>query len=278
MEAAIPSMRRIQFRVSKAPRAALALGARSVGHYRFAPGGSEDSRGPKPFIQFFWGIGGTAVFSLGRKKYALGANEIFVYPANSRHRIVAGRDGCEYCWWTLDGPCAEKIVRAFGLAAPGPQSAGPAPLELIERLIEELRDVSIAAELGAGATVYALLSRAAVGAAGAGFKADRTDPAVGECLRVFRDGYTDREMNVNRAAAGLKIHRSALSRKFKAAVGISPVEYLASLRTQRGLSMLKETGLPVKEIAFAVGFSDPNYFSRAIRTATGKSPRDFRRT
>jgi transcriptional regulator GlxA family with amidase domain len=40
--------------------------------------------------------------------------------------------------------------------------------------------------------------------------------------------------------------------------------------------MLRQTPLPVQEIAERCGFSDPNYLARCVRRATGRNPREFR--
>ncbi|MBN2712230.1 MAG: helix-turn-helix transcriptional regulator, partial [Planctomycetes bacterium] len=60
--------------------------------------------------------------------------------------------------------------------------------------------------------------------------------------------------------------------------GISPSEYLQRLRMQRAFSLLRSSQMSVKEIAYACGFSDPAYFSRCIRDASGLTPRQLLNT
>ena len=65
-------------------------------------------------------------------------------------------------------------------------------------------------------------------------------------------------------------------RLFDAAYNTTPQKYLMGIRIRKACSMLKETALPVTEIAARCGFGDPNYFSRAFRKAKGITPSQFR--
>ena len=67
-------------------------------------------------------------------------------------------------------------------------------------------------------------------------------------------------------------------RRFKQATGFTPMEYLEKFRIGRAQEMMAEQpGLRLNEIARAVGFSDPAYFSRIFRKSLGSSPREFRK-
>lgn len=58
---------------------------------------------------------------------------------------------------------------------------------------------------------------------------------------------------------------------------MSPGEYLARIRLQHALSLLRETELPVKEIAWESGISCASYFCRLIQEKTGMTPTQYRR-
>ncbi|MBU5348306.1 helix-turn-helix domain-containing protein [Paenibacillus lautus] len=63
---------------------------------------------------------------------------------------------------------------------------------------------------------------------------------------------------------------------FKEHTGISPIQYLNKIRIDHAKLLLRNTALPVKQIAEESGFSDSFYFSRLFHKVTGMSPRDFR--
>lgn len=73
------------------------------------------------------------------------------------------------------------------------------------------------------------------------------------------------------AIAGLSTHHFA--RAFHQSVGMPPHSYLLSRRLERAERMLRETQLPLSEIAAATGFSDQSHLARHFRRRTGMSPR-----
>jgi AraC-like DNA-binding protein len=54
--------------------------------------------------------------------------------------------------------------------------------------------------------------------------------------------------------------------------------YLNDLRVGEAKNLLRETDLPLIEIASRVGFEDQSYFSRVFRNVVGISPGRYRRT
>ncbi len=73
------------------------------------------------------------------------------------------------------------------------------------------------------------------------------------------------------AIAGLSTHHFV--RAFHQSVGVPPHSYLLSRRLERAERMLRETQLPLSEIAVATGFSDQSHLARHFRRRTGMSPR-----
>lgn len=67
-------------------------------------------------------------------------------------------------------------------------------------------------------------------------------------------------------------------RLFTSAYGMTPQRYLLDVRIRHAGAMLRDSTLPVTEIALQCGFGDPNYFSRIFRKYTGNSPSEFRGT
>lgn len=103
---------------------------------------------------------------------------------------------------------------------------------------------------------------------------DNTDDAFSVHLReVVDEGLSDPEFGVEEMAAKMNMARSQLFRKIKAAYGYTPAEFLRAARLKRGAEMLSHSKMTVAEVAFAVGFSSPAYFSKCYRAYFGQNPR-----
>ena len=57
---------------------------------------------------------------------------------------------------------------------------------------------------------------------------------------------------------------------------MSPVDFLRHVRIQRAEELIKRSNYPVSQIAYAVGFSDPKYFSKCFKKETGMTPSEYR--
>ncbi len=98
---------------------------------------------------------------------------------------------------------------------------------------------------------------------------------VEEALRYIEANYAH-AVNIQVIADHLNIERTYLYRLFKDITGVSPQEYLLDYRIRRACSLLKETDLPVSDIARSVGYDDALYFSRLFKQKKGSPPSQYR--
>ena len=98
-------------------------------------------------------------------------------------------------------------------------------------------------------------------------------PALTHRICEYIESHLDQKIGLEALAgmAGLSTHHFA--RAFHQSVGMSPHSYLLSRRLERAEQMLRETRLPLSEIAAATGFADQSHLSRHFRRRTGMSPR-----
>ena len=69
---------------------------------------------------------------------------------------------------------------------------------------------------------------------------------------------------------------STFSREFKVAFGVTFVDYLTNYRLSQAKRLLENPSMPVTDVAAAVGFDDPSYFTRVFRREEGMSPSEYR--
>ena len=73
------------------------------------------------------------------------------------------------------------------------------------------------------------------------------------------------------------ISRMNLHRKIKKRTGKGTSAYIRHLRLEKAKEILEtEEDINVAEVAFQVGFKDPNYFTRLFKEAYGKTPSAFK--
>ncbi len=82
--------------------------------------------------------------------------------------------------------------------------------------------------------------------------------------------------NVKRLARAAGYSEAHFIRAFRATFGATPKQYAQTLLMRRACGLLQNTDLPVREIAFRLGYEDASLFSRAFRRAVGISPEPFR--
>ncbi|MDR2517018.1 MAG: helix-turn-helix domain-containing protein [Spirochaetaceae bacterium] len=78
------------------------------------------------------------------------------------------------------------------------------------------------------------------------------------------------------AASAAQVSPAYLSRLFTEHLKTTFIDYLTELRIENAGRLLRESRLNIKEISRAVGYQDPNYFSRLFRKITGSAPHELR--
>src|SRR3954467_3246982 len=106
-----------------------------------------------------------------------------------------------------------------------------------------------------------------------------TDPDV--LRRLLRakdqmDAASHEDWPVRRLARVSGISEAHFARSFKDAFGVPPHRYLLTRRIERSTAMLRDTDLPIIEIAFHTGWNSLGPFGRTFRDVTGETPRALR--
>jgi AraC-like DNA-binding protein len=94
--------------------------------------------------------------------------------------------------------------------------------------------------------------------------------------RNFIDQHAGEELSLTRVAKAANTSANYLSEKFKEAVGVNFVKYVARARYEKAAALLGNGDLRVSEIAFAAGFQSLSQFNRVFKKFAGKSPSQYR--
>ena len=263
-------LKELLFRPEPKPVSDVPLGVRSFGHYIVLRSFWELPRA-KYFTQLFWSVSGRGALMYDTQLRELPPAPIEIYTPGMTHDVRCLEEPWEYYFFTLDGPAAPILLSMFGLAA-GVSRAGQAPVQRIEELRNALRDISRWGELRASSIAYDILATAS-----AGLSPVEVSPVIRQAVEFIHANWNDPDLSVGSIARNCGLHRSAFSRRFRSLTGAAPAAYIARLRIQNALSLLRTTTLPVYEVAQRCGYEDPAYFARRLRQAYGVSPLQFRR-
>lgn len=90
------------------------------------------------------------------------------------------------------------------------------------------------------------------------------------------DAVSHEEWPVRRLSRVSGVSEAHFARSFKEAFGVPPHRYLLTRRIERATAMLRDTTLPILDIALQTGWSSLGTFGRTFRDVTGESPSEFR--
>ncbi len=90
------------------------------------------------------------------------------------------------------------------------------------------------------------------------------------------DAAPHEEWPVSRLARISGTSEAYFARSFRDAFGIPPHRYLVTRRVERAAALLRDTDMPVTEIALQIGWNSLGTFGRTFRDVTGESPGELR--
>ncbi|WP_278564828.1 substrate-binding domain-containing protein [Prevotella melaninogenica] len=91
--------------------------------------------------------------------------------------------------------------------------------------------------------------------------------------KIIQENLANSDLSVEQIGDEIGLSRVQLYRKVKALTGYSPVEILRKARLTRARHLLQTTERTVSEVAYAVGFSTPSYFSKCYKDEFGENPK-----
>lgn len=95
-------------------------------------------------------------------------------------------------------------------------------------------------------------------------------------LQYIDSNYKER-ITVEDLASQIQMSEGHFSRFFKAAVRMTPMEYINSIRINKACTLLKKTDRQILDIAMDVGFNNQSYFIRLFKKQRGCTPKEYKR-
>ena len=102
------------------------------------------------------------------------------------------------------------------------------------------------------------------------------NPLVTRARRYIFDHFAERDVQITDIARHCGVSRRLLETRFVQAMGRTLLQELTAIRMERARILLRDSHALVSDIAAAIGFSDPNYFTKAFRQHHGAPPLKYR--
>ena len=84
------------------------------------------------------------------------------------------------------------------------------------------------------------------------------------------------DLSVGDLASAVNMSRTSFYRKLKSVLGLTPVDFIRQVRIRRAVRMINDGETSLSQIAYAVGFSDPKYFSKCFKRDMGMPPAEYK--
>lgn len=100
------------------------------------------------------------------------------------------------------------------------------------------------------------------------------DPIILKAQKWLEEHQTE-QIDYERLAKKFRISRRSLERRFKQALGVTPLVYLQKCRVETAKRLLEEGTLTFNEITYQVGYEDISFFRKLFIRLTGMRPKEY---
>lgn len=96
-----------------------------------------------------------------------------------------------------------------------------------------------------------------------------------QAVEFFSQNIDNSGLVVEDFARHAGLSRTAYYKRMKSITGLSPIDFIKQMRIREALKLLDDGKLPVADIAYKVGFSDPKYFSKCFKAEMDMTPTQY---
>ncbi len=93
----------------------------------------------------------------------------------------------------------------------------------------------------------------------------------------YLEEHLEDNLSLEEAANILEVTPAYFSRLFKKEMGVNYNNYLNRKKIKKAKNLLKNSDLPILNIALELGFTESNYFTKVFKKIAGVTPREYRK-
>lgn len=219
---------------------------------------------------------GAMMLRLEGEERRMGAGDLAILPPNTPYYYeFDGTGELIYLWTHFTGSAAEDFIQRVGLTVNRLLSVGSdeALAVAFRNLTASFTQMDEWQQTEAAGRLLVLLSM--LGRAVKGKHVHSATVPVRRSMAYMEAHYTS-PLTLTELAAIECLSVSRYSALFRSCTGISPKDYLIRLRLSGAMELLNRTEMSISQVAQAVGYADPLYFSRLFKTRIGVPPSAMR--
>lgn len=208
------------------------------------------------------------------KSYVATEGEIFLIDCLEPHHYYSTK-GLEFSYFHFDGLNSHEYTRYLLEMNGSPifrTSNNTEIGKIIMNTVQRYFNDENISEPELSGVVYDLMIKLAVKEKNEKDKNKITDKAIN-----YIDQHLSEHLTLVKISKAVNLSEYYFSRVFKADTGFSPMEYVANMRMDLAISLLRTTDFPIDEVAFRVGYASGASFINAFSKRLGISPSKFRK-
>ncbi|NWF91042.1 MAG: AraC family transcriptional regulator [Ignavibacteriaceae bacterium] len=240
----------------------------------------ERKNGCKQFILIFC-VGGKGWFKLASKKYEVSADNFFILPADVPHSYGADESAPWSIYWLhFKGTNAEYLSKKLsGIYKTHPVKFDTRDdrLQLFEEIYQTLDNgYSLDNLQYSSMCLWHFLSSFLFIDHFKHFLYEKKYDVIDEAIDYLKNNLSN-NFSLQEISKQFGVSPSHFSFIFKNKTGYPPLDYFSRLKIQKACQYLDLTDMRIKEIASALGYSDPFYFSRVFQKIMNVAPSHYKK-
>lgn len=214
------------------------------------------------FFELTLVLKGQLEYEINGNKFTIEENDgIFIKAGEKRKRKnTEGVDYVSFNFYGFDGKIPTHLPKAVNNTI---KLLTTVCDEIYEKIYDGDGEISLALEL-----ILSIINN--------NLSASRENPLIFAIKQYIHTNLTQK-INIEQLSSNVGYSPNYCSSIFKKYTGQSIIQYLNSERIEESKRLINENILSLSQVAFAVGFEDYNYFSRAFKKVNGYPPTEYKK-
>lgn len=102
------------------------------------------------------------------------------------------------------------------------------------------------------------------------------DDFIRNILQSVEENIHNPDFKIDDLAEAMGMSRTVFYRKMKSLMGVSPVDFMKSMRIKRAVQLLEQDQYTVSEVGYMSGFATPQYFSKVFKETMNCTPKEYK--